>query len=42
VQKKDIKAVKQVFDEMELEYKLVLCQKIGLREYVYGNEKRIF
>jgi hypothetical protein len=42
VQKKDINAVKKVFDEMELEYKLILCQKTGLREYVYGNEKRIF
>jgi hypothetical protein len=40
--KKDLKQVKKFFDQLELEYKLVLCQKIGKREYTYGKEKRIF
>ena len=42
INSKDLKPVKKIFDEMELEYKLVLCQKTGEREYVYGKEKRIF
>lgn len=42
IERKDLQKVKTMFNDLELEYKLVLCQKTGLREYVYGNEKRIF
>lgn len=42
IKKTDLTEAKKIFDEMGLEYKLVLCQKTGQREYVYGNEKRIF
>ena len=42
IEKKDLPKIKMIFNDLELEYKLVLCQKIGLREYIYGNEKRIF
>lgn len=42
IKKSDLPAVKKIFDEMGLQYKLVLCQKTAQREYVYGNEKRIF
>jgi hypothetical protein len=42
IEKKELPKIKMIFNDLELEYKLVLCQKIGLREYIYGNEKRIF
>lgn len=42
IEKKDLHNVKSFFDDLGLEYKLVLCQKIGLKEYMYGREKRNF
>lgn len=39
---KDIAIAKKYFNDLNLEYKLVLCQKTGKREYVYGKEKRNF
>jgi len=40
--KKDLPKAKKFFEQLGLEYKLVLCQKIGKREFTYGKEKRNF
>lgn len=40
--KKDLATAKKFFDQLGLEYKLVLCQKIGKREFTYGKDKRNF
>jgi len=41
-EKKDLTIVKNIFDSLGLEYKLVLCQKTSTKEFVYGNDKRFF
>lgn len=42
IEKKDLQKVKTIFDSLGLEYKLVLCQKTGVKEYTYGKDRRNF
>jgi hypothetical protein len=42
IEKKDLNKVKNIFDALGLQYKLVLCQKTGVKEYTYGKDRRNF
>jgi hypothetical protein len=42
IEKKDLPKIKTILNDLELDYKLTLCQKTASKEYTYGNEKRFF
>lgn len=42
IKKEDLEKVKKIFNDLSLDYKLILCQKVDDLEYTYGSDRRKF